>query len=79
MAGFVKLVKIEHHMDEPHPNGIDNGTVISGYAKKEPTVGEIFFITISSRWFRTSIVQEIIDKNTFRTQNSTYHWEYVKS
>ena len=61
--------------DNPrHPGNIPEGDVRTGTFLKEPTVGEKFWC--GHNW-RTSIVQEIIDENTFRTLNSIYTWEYI--
>lgn len=47
---------------------------------KPPTIGERFYAGwdhIGTRIFSTSIVQEVIDDNTFRTYNSIYEWEIL--
>ena len=49
-----------------------------------PTVGWVISVTGASRWWRTSIVTEIISVDrgedmttvTFKTLNSTYEWKY---
>ncbi len=38
-----------------------------------PIIGRPFFIST----FKTSLVQEIVDANTFKTLNSTYRWEII--
>ena len=74
----VKLEKLVHTMDIDHPNGIDEGHTIIGVPIGEPTVGESFQV-IHFELFRTSTVEEIIDKNTFRTLNSIYRWKYIET
>jgi hypothetical protein len=67
------LTKIEHHLPDAHPNGINKGyTKTSHYNPKEPIVGECYqFSTLL-----TSPVTEILLLSTyeymFRTANSTY-------
>lgn len=39
----------------------------------KPEVGKPFFIST----FKTSLVQEILSDNTFRTMNSVYKWEII--
>ena len=39
----------------------------------EPVVGRPFFIST----YKTSLVQEILSDNTFRTLNSKYKWEKI--
>jgi len=56
-----------------HPNGINVGYNRFGEMYDPPTVGDCFYLGS----FKTSIVTEIIDKNTFRTENSTYKIEYL--
>lgn len=62
-----------------HPNQINEGYARVGYAKKEPTKGEVYFLNSTmSDWFRTSIVtEELNEESLFKTQNSTYKLEYL--
>ena len=39
-----------------------------------PKIGEMFY----AGGFRSSLVTEIIDANTFKTENSIYEWRIVK-
>lgn len=57
-----------------HPNGIDKGHMIVGFFDEVPTVGENFTIKGDrfGRYLITSVVEEIIDEETFKTVNSTY-------
>lgn len=74
------LVRITKLKDEAfngrHPNGINEGYERTGTAENKPTIGERFYV---GGWngFSTSPVTEIIDNNTFRTQNSVYKIEYI--
>lgn len=70
--GFVKIVKIKSLLEGAHPNNIEEGSERSGYTEKEPTIGESFILNRMSSWFATSVVTEIIDKDTFKTLNSIY-------
>lgn len=56
-----------------HPNGINEGYTTFGYLLKDITVGErcIVYFT-NTQYLNTSKVTEIIDENTFKTENSTY-------
>jgi hypothetical protein len=71
----IKLYKIKSLLDIPHPNNIEEGDTRYGFTEKKPTVGESFLITSLTNWFCTSVVTEIIDENTFRTENSIYKME----
>lgn len=62
-----KLVKVNHFMDVPHPNGINNGFERTGEMLKEPTIGECFYLGT----LRTSPVTEITEGG-FKTKNSEY-------
>lgn len=62
------LEKISELPDAMHPNNIEVGRVVVGDLFADPQVGKCFWVG----WFRTSIVKEIIDENTFRTCNSIY-------
>jgi hypothetical protein len=66
-----KITKIDDLGEKFHVNGINKGYQTTGYYEKIPTVGECFYIGA----LRTSIVQEIIDSNTFKTMNSVYKLE----
>ena len=67
----VVLRKMEELSDALHPNNIEVGIVKVGEFISEPKVGECFFVGYG---WRTSIVKEIINENTFRTCNSIYQW-----
>ena len=74
----VKLTKLEELKDALHPNNIEVGFETIRSVNKEdfeePQVGRRFNL----RGYSTSGVQEIIDKNTFRTYSSIYKWEIVE-
>ena len=70
----VRLTKLsDDHFDGKHPNGIFEGYVKEGTEIVPPTVGEMYWLDN----FHTSVVQKIIDKNTFKTTYSTYKIEYL--
>lgn len=76
----IKLTKIELGDDNRFPptsKGISApGTFWVGAQSPmtpKPVVGKAFFIST----YKTSLVQEIINENTFKTLNSTYKWEII--
>ena len=70
---LVQITKIsDDKFNGIHPNGIDKGYVTSGKLLESITVGLGTFI---GRYFHTSSVVKIIDKNHFKTLNSTYKIE----
>ena len=76
----IKLSKLSELPNALHPNNIavDYENIFnlkSDLLFVEPKVGEAFLLFDSDRYFRTSVVEEIIDENTFRTMNSIYRWE----
>jgi len=73
----IKLTKVKEADNPEHPNNIPEGTQREGLMYQEPKVGECFYLQYENKLshFRTSIVQEIIDKDTFRTYNSIYKIE----
>ena len=75
----IGIKKVKELEDAVHPNNIDEGyeTIreINELYFKEPTVGERF--RAGTLW--TSEVQEVIDSKTFKTYNSIYVWEIIKS
>lgn len=77
----VKLTKLKELEDALHPNNIEKGfeTVINieDNSFHKPTIGERFTLVGYYNWFSTSMVQEIIDENTFKTCNSIYKWEII--
>lgn len=75
----IKLTKIKELDDAVHPNNIQEGKVYKGQLKEPPKVGECVYIDRQHGYFRTSIVTEIIDDNTFRTMNSIYKIEHISS
>ena len=78
---IIKLTKLKELPDAFHPNNIEEGRVeifsIKDYLFKKPIVGERFTLMDLSHWFSTSLVQEIVDENTFKTLNSIYKWEII--
>jgi hypothetical protein len=74
----IKIKKLKESDNPLHPNNIAEGfekvSQIPDNWFRPPTVGERFWTSLT---WSTSGVQEIIDKNTFRTYNSIYHWEVI--
>jgi len=74
----IKITKLEESKNPLHPNNIAVGfekILDLGMFKCYPEVGERFPLM---SWWSTSLVQKIIDDNTFETYNSIYRWEEVK-
>jgi hypothetical protein len=79
----VRLTKIgegiipKYH--EGHPRHIKINSVAQGKMMRPVAVGESFYVNKLGEkgHFHTSVVQEILSPNTFRTQNSVYRWEIV--
>ena len=74
----MKLIRITKLKESDNP--LYPGNISEGFNKKclweenLPKVGECFDVI----GFHTSVVQEIIDDNTFRTFNSIYRWEELE-
>lgn len=76
----IKITKIKELEDALHPNNIVEGSEREGEFSEAPIVGECFWMQYEKdvdSWFRTSVVIEIIDENTFRTLNSIYRYEPI--
>lgn len=74
----IKITKIsDDKFNGNHPNYIDEGYTQFGFLVESPIVGERFKVrgTTLTSGLLTSIVTEIIDENTFKTENSTYRIE----
>ena len=74
MARKIRLIKVKEADNPRHPHNIPEGYVVEGEFVADPEVGETFWV--GQRW-RTSVVQEIISPDTFRTMNSIYKVETV--
>lgn len=74
----VKLVKLNEVEAPIHPNNIEEGRVEYGNTDELPEVGKRFTIMDgNSRWFSTSIVQEVLEDGKFRTYNSIYQYTII--
>lgn len=78
MAKIVTIKKIGENKKIPAPY-MSIGQERKGVFVGEPKVGESFEIWALSnkpheRGMYTSLVQEILDENTFKTVNSIYFW-----
>ena len=73
---IVQIEKISELDNALLPNNIEVGFSKRGSFIREPKVGERFWIGTG---FRTSPVQEIIDENTFKTEDSIYKWFCVNN
>ena len=79
---FVKVVKLsDDKYDWFHPNGVFRGYTVYGEIENPPIEGEALLIVKAKGdahgWFHTSVITEIVDENTFKTLNSTYHIEMI--
>jgi hypothetical protein len=72
----IKLEKIEELPNARHPGNIEVGYVKEGEMIDYPKVGRAFWVGYG---WRTSTVTEIVDKNTFKTLNSTYRWTWLET
>jgi hypothetical protein len=70
----IKIIKIQEPDNALHKNHIPTGFEEIGKFVSLPKVGEPFYMLPS---FRTSTVQEVLSKNTFRTHNSIYRFELL--
>jgi hypothetical protein len=75
--GTLKQVRLTKLSDDKfadrHPNGIHKGYIKEGYLWQAPIVGQSCCVA----GLVTSVVTEILDENTFRTENSTYRIEDI--
>lgn len=70
----IKLTKIKELEDAVVPGNIDEGFEKIGILLSEPVKGECFWVGTS---FRTSLVTEVLENNTFKTMNSIYKYEFI--
>ena len=83
---LIKLTKLSELEDAYHPNNIEEGFSIEGRFIHKPIVGNSFYLAVENAVagmivhsaFRTSMVKEILDDNTFKTMNSVYSWVEVE-
>lgn len=73
---YIKLTKLTARPDAKYPQleKYPEGSSREGLMIGEPEVGESFYVDN----FGTSVVQEIIDENTFKTMNTFYKWETIR-
>lgn len=80
---IVRLTKIGEGVSPKypvgHPRHIPSNTVAEGKMLRPVAVGQSFYVNHidSPHHFHTSVVQEILSDNTFRTMNSIYKWEII--
>jgi hypothetical protein len=76
---MIRLTKLEHgenpKYSADHPRNVKIGFSIDGIMMRPVTVGDSFYV---GRNWATSVVQEILSENIFKTMNSTYKWEVIK-
>jgi hypothetical protein len=65
----IRLKKLKELDNATHPNNIEVGFEKEGEMISDPKLGNRFWV--GNSW-RTSVVTEIIDDNTFKTLNSIY-------
>jgi len=71
---YVLLKKISDDVfNGNHPGGINAGYVKSGHLHEDVKIGERVRISDQTRLLTSSLVTEIINEYTFKTENSTYH------
>lgn len=70
---IVRIEKLSELKNAINPNNIKEGYITEGSFIKPPQIGERFWVGS----FSTSPVQEIMDKNTFKTRNSIYRWSII--
>ena len=77
MKQKIRITKVTELNNALVPNNISEGSVHTGEMSQIPTIGERFTIYGEQNFFSTSVVQSIIDSNTFKTCNSIYRWEKI--
>lgn len=70
----IRITKLKEAENPVHPNNISEGFTLDGDFIAPPTIGERFYVGIN---WSTSLVQEIISHDTFRTFNSIYRIEPI--
>tara|TARA_R110000803_G_scaffold78744_8_gene144003 strand:- start:451 stop:696 length:246 start_codon:yes stop_codon:yes gene_type:complete len=70
-AVYVCTKLSDDNFEGNHPNGVVEGCTTRGFLYRTPEVGQRAIIGS----LRTSIVTEIVDETTFKTENSTYKLE----
>ena len=81
---LIKLTKIsDDKFRGHHPNQINKGFNITGQALNDIVVGDALFLNTSGDkrygYFHTSVIIEILGKDSFKTLNSTYKVEILES
>lgn len=77
---YYKVKKIsDNKFNGVHPNGVNEGYTAEGFDKEDSfKVGNRLYLEDHSRWFRTSEIISIDNKNKiFTTKNSTYKFEII--
>ena len=83
VGDYVKLQKIsDDKFNGRHPNDINKRHTIFGRISRDFGIGSSLFLAEvtgdSFGFFYTSGITEIIDENTFQTENSTYYIEHAE-
>ena len=76
----IRIKKLSELPNALYPNNIEVDyekifNLKSDLLFEAPKVGEAFLLFDGDNYFRSSVVKEIIDENTFKTMNSIYRWE----
>ena len=74
----IRVTKLEERKDAHHPGNIPEGYIKEGLFVDYPQVGKGFFMITDRGGWVTSIVQEIISFNMFKTMNSVYKIEPIE-
>ena len=61
------------------PSKFPNGDTVEGILMRKPKVGDVVLVLHGERFRRTSIITEVIDENNFKTLNSLYHIEVMRT
>lgn len=73
MSKKIRLTKVTHLMDIPHPNGIDEGFEVIGTTNLEPEIGINYVVSrYNGGYLVTSPITEVISSTHFKTKNSEY-------
>ncbi len=80
---IVRLTKLDNAENAKYPAGhprhIKAGAIFEGLMLRPVAVGQSFYVDFptAKNHAHTSVVQEILSENTFKTKNSIYKWEII--
>ena len=90
MKTIVKLTKIKDIRADKYnlierpclklkPSKYDIGDTVEGILMRKPAVGDVVLVLHEDKFRRTSTVTEVIDETTFKTLNSLYKLEVLRT